>query len=557
MIYREELSTPNDPYARQLEIFPRLSPEMMARVIAYGSEESIAKGCWLFERGERNVDFFVVLEGELEILSVNRKGQSIVVTTVPERQFTGELDLLNDRVSLVNSRAGVDSKVLRITRANFRRLISCEPDIGEVVIKAYILRRAGLIEHGQGGVVLIGPTHAGDTLRIKRFLVQNGYPHHLIDTEQHDQEADRAPWLDLAKGMLPAIILPDRRVMHAPSNAALADALGIAESLDPASVYDVAVVGAGAAGLAAAVYAASEGLSTIVIEGSAPGGQAGTSSKIENYLGFPTGISGQVLANRAQLQAQKFGARLAVSRAVTSLDCTQKPYCLHLQDGQIVTAKAIVIATGARYRKLSLQNHTRFENQGIYYAATAMEAPLCADQEVAVVGGGNSAGQAAVFLARTVSHLHLLVRGASLAATMSDYLIQRITSSPKITVHLQTEITSLDGDPYLRSVQWTDRTTGRSETHAIASVFVMTGAEPNTEWLGGCLELDKKGFIRTGMETSEGREQSAYGTALPGVFAVGDVRSGSVKRVASAVGEGSVVVAAIHQYIAALTEDWR
>jgi len=550
VIYREELSVPNDPYARQLEIFPRLTPEMMARVLAYGMAESIMKGRWLFERGKRSADFFVVLEGELEILSVNRKGQSIVVTTVPERQFTGELDLLNNRASLVSSRAGVDSKVLRITRANFRRLIVCEPDIGEVVMKAYILRRTGLIEHGQGGVVLIGPTHAGDTLRIERFLVHNGYPHHLIDTDQHGQEMDWAPWLDLAHGVLPAIILPDHTVLHTPSNTALADALGIAESLDTAIVHDVAVVGAGAAGLAAAVSAASEGLSTIVIEGSAPGGQAGTSSKIENYLGFPTGISGHMLASRAQLQAQKFGARLAVSRAVASLDCRQRPYLLHLQDEQIVTAKTIVIATGARYRKLSVRNHTRFENQGIYYAATAMEAPLCADQEVVVVGGGNSAGQAAVFLGRTVSHLHLLVRGTSLAATMSDYLIQRITSSPKITVHLQTEITALDGDLYLRSVEWTNRTTGRSETQAIASVFVMTGAEPNTEWLGGCLELDKKGFIRTGMEASEGRDRSAYATALPGVFAVGDVRSGSVKRVASAVGEGSVVVAAIHQYLA-------
>jgi thioredoxin reductase (NADPH) len=555
MRFSEEPYDRNDPYARQREIFPRLAPEMVARVIRFGSEESIAKGSWLFERGERNVDFFVVLEGELEILTSNRKGQTIVLTTVHEREFTGELDLLNARANLVNARAGVNSKVLRITRANFRRLIVCEPDIGEVIMKAYILRRGGLIQHGQGGVVLIGPTHGGDTLRIERFLVQNGYPHHLIDTDQHDLESDQAPWLDLAKGMLPAIILPDQTVMRAPSNAALADALGISESLDPAVVHDVAIVGAGPAGLAAAVYAASEGLSTVVIEGSAPGGQAGTSSKIENYLGFPTGISGQLLASRAQLQAQRFGARLAVSRAVASLDCSQRPYRLLLQDQQVVTAKTIVIATGARYRKLTLPDYSRFDNQGIYYAATAMEAALCTGQEAAVVGGGNSAGQAAVFLARTVSHLHLLVRGASLAATMSDYLIQRITSSAKITVHLRTEITALHGDVYLRSVEWTDRAAGQSEIHSIGSVFVMTGAEPNTEWLGGCLDLDDKGFVRTGTDASGVIQKSAYATALPGIFAVGDVRSGSVKRVASAVGEGSVVVAAIHEYIASCGTD--
>jgi len=555
MIFSEDPPDRNDPYARQLEIFPRLAPEMVARAAVYGSEESIAKGSWLFERGERNVDFFVVLEGELEVLSTNRKGQTIVLTPVTERQFTGELDLLNTRANLVDARAGVNSKVLRITRADFRRLIVCEPDIGEVIMKAYILRRGGLIQHGQGGVVLIGPTHAGDTLRIQRFLVQNGYPHHLIDTDQHDLESDQAPWLDLAKGMLPAIILPDQTVMRAPSNAALADALGISESLDPDVVHDVAIVGAGPAGLAAAVYAASEGLSTVVIEGSAPGGQAGTSSKIENYLGFPTGISGQQLASRAQLQAQRFGARLAVSRAVASLDCSQRPYRLLLQDQQVVMAKTIVIATGARYRKLSLPDYSRFDNQGIYYAATAMEAALCTDQEVVVVGGGNSAGQAAVFLARTVSHLHLLVRGASLAATMSDYLIQRVTSAAKITVHLRTEITALHGGAYLSSVEWTDRAAGQSEIHSIGSVFVMTGAQPNTEWLGGCVDLDDRGFVRTGADASMAKHKSAYATALPGIFAVGDVRSGSVKRVASAVGEGSVVVAAIHEYIASYGTD--
>jgi thioredoxin reductase (NADPH) len=286
-----------------------------------------------------------------------------------------------------------------------------------------------------------------------------------------------------------------------------------------------------------------------VLEGMAPGGQAGTSSKIENYLGFPTGISGQALAGRAQVQAQKFGARLAVSRMVVGLDCEGLPYQLRLDDGQSIAASAVVVATGARYRKLDVPNYDRFEGQGVYYAATAMEAQLCADEDLVVVGGGNSAGQAAVFLARTAAHVHILVRGNGLAATMSDYLVQRIASSPKITVHPRTEISALEGDHLLRQVTWTNRDSGAVATHRIGSVFVMIGAEPNTEWLNGCLDLDGRGFVKTG-KSADGRAlASPFATTRAGVFAVGDVRSGSVKRVASGVGEGSVVVQAIHQFL--------
>jgi thioredoxin reductase (NADPH) len=321
------------------------------------------------------------------------------------------------------------------------------------------------------------------------------------------------------------------------------------ETIDPGHVYDVAVIGAGPAGLAAAVYAASEGLQTIVIEGLAPGGQAGTSSKIENYLGFPTGISGQALAGRAQTQAQKFGARLAISRTVVGLAYEERPYRLLLDDGQSVAACAVVIATGARYRKLDVPNYAAFEGQGIHYAATAMEAQLCRGEEVVVVGGGNSAGQAAVFLSRTVAHVHILVRAEGLAATMSDYLVQRIASSPKITLHPRTEITALEGDDRLHRVTWTRRDTGSAETRPVGNVFVMIGAEPNTDWLNGCLDLDAKGFVRTGLCADGTPLASPYATTRPGVFAVGDVRSGSVKRVASGVGEGSVVVQAIHQFL--------
>ena len=546
---------PTDPYARRSEIFPQLTAEMVLRIAAYGTEEIVPEGAWLFQRGDRDVDFFVLVEGKLEILSLDRKSENTLLTTVEEGQFTGELDLFNNRANLVNGRATVNSLVVRVKRADFRCLISCECDLAEIVMRAFILRRAALVEHDQGGVILIGSSHAGDTIRIQRFLVRNGYPHHLIDIDREETVDDLLAYFDVKDGLLPALILPDRGVLHAPSNAQIADTLGLTERVETSRVYDVAVVGAGPAGLATAVYAASEGLSTVVVEGIAPGGQAGTSSRIENYLGFPMGISGQDLASRAQLQAQKFGAQLVVSRAVKRLDCSQRNYQLRLEDDQRMMAKSIVIATGARYRKLSLPNYSRFENQGIYYAATAMEAALCSGEEVIVVGGGNSAGQAAVFLARIVSHLHLLVRGPGLAATMSAYLVPRILSSKKITLHVYTEITELEGDQVLRAVTWTDRRTGVAERRNIANIFVMTGAEPNSEWLHGCIDMDARGFVQTGADLPAGTAASPYATALPGVFAVGDVRAGSVKRIASAVGEGSVVVAAIHKYLASSDTD--
>ena len=416
-------------------------------------------------------------------------------------------------------------------------------------MRAFILRRVGFIREHQGGVVLIGQGHGGDVLRLQRFMTRNGYPHRLLDI---DVDADAGGFLqcfELSTDQLPVVIAPGEQVLRNPSNAELADALGLTETLDPAKVYDVAVVGAGPAGLAAAVYAASEGLSTIVLESLAPGGQAGTSSRIENYLGFPTGISGQALAGRAQAQAQKFGARLAISRAVVGLDCGATPYRLRLDDGQSLPARAVVVATGARYRKLEVADAERFEGQGIHWAATGMEAKLCTGEEVIVVGGGNSAGQAAVFLSRTVAHVHILVRAPGLAATMSDYLVQRIASSPRITLHTRTEITALAGDGSLREVTWTNRDTGIADTRRIANVFVMIGAEPNSEWLGGCLDLDAKGFVHTGSDADGQALSSAFATTRAGVYAVGDVRSGSVKRVASGVGEGSVVVQAIHSFL--------
>ena len=541
-------SDTSDPYARSAQTFPRLSAEMAQRVARYGVEEDVPAGTLVFERGQRSVDMFLVLTGSIEVFETDHEGHVQVFTVHAEQQFTGEMDLFNDRRILVSGRTGGDSRVVRVKRADFRRLVAAEADIGEIIMRAYILRRVGLIRHAQGGVVLIGPGHGGDTLRLQRFLTRNGYPFRLLDTEADPDASGFLACFSIASAELPVVISSDDQVLRNPTVSALADELGLTEELTPDHVYDVAVVGAGPAGLAAAVYAASEGLDTIVLEGMAPGGQAGTSSKIENYLGFPTGISGQALAGRAQAQAQKFGARLAISRQVTAMECEPQPYRLHLDGTQVITTRAVVVATGARYRKLDLPNYAQFEGQGIHYAATAMEAHLCGGEEVVVVGGGNSAGQAAIFLSGAAAHVHVLVRADGLAATMSDYLVRRIDQSPKITLHTHTEIVELQGDERLRSIVWREH--GERSHRPIGNVFVMIGAEPNTEWLDGCLELDPKGFVKTGKAADRTPLASPFATTLPGVFAVGDVRSGSTKRVASGVGEGSVVIAAVHQFLA-------
>ena len=538
-----------DPYAREAQIFPRLSTEQATRIAEYGREEQLAAGTPVFTRGERSVDFFLVLEGAIEIFDVDAAGEERVFTTHAGRQFTGEVDLFNDREILVSGRAAVNSRVVRLPRAAFQRMVSAEPDIAEILIRAFILRRVGLIAHAQGGVTLVGPGHGADTVRLARFLTRNGYPHRLLDTEA-DADADALlAGFHIGADALPAVLLPAGERLFNPATPALADALGLTEPIDPGHVHDLVIVGAGPSGLAAAVYAASEGLDTVVIEAIAPGGQAGTSSKIENYLGFPTGISGQALAGRAQMQAQKFGARLAIARAATGIECAADPYRVELEDGTEVSGRAVLVASGARYRTLGLAEAERFEGAGIHYAATAMEATLCGAEEVIVVGGGNSAGQAAVFLARTAAHVHILVRADGLAATMSDYLVQRIEQSERITLHTQTEIVGLDGDERLRETTWANRVTGARETHPIGNIFLMIGAVPNTDWLRGCLALDRQGFVVTGAD-GEGRPlPSPYMTTKPGIFAVGDVRSGSTKRVASGVGEGSVVIAAVHQFL--------
>lgn len=532
----------SDPYARPEQTFPVLSVDMAARLARFGTRESVADGAYIFRRGERSVDFFLICGGEIAIIDHGDHGQESNVHSHHARQFTGELDLFNDRKILVSGRAVGPTEVVRVKRADFRTMIVAEPDIGEIIMRAFILRRVALMQHQQGAVTLIGPARSADTVRINGFLTRNGYPHRTIDSTTDPDAASFLEGFGLNADDLP-VVIADAQIMRNPTMHDLADALGVAVAIDTERLHDVIVVGAGPAGLAAAVYAASEGLDTLIIESTAPGGQAGTSSKIENYLGFPTGISGPALAGRAQVQAQKFGARLAVSRAATALECGGANFSLRLEDGTVARGRAIIAATGARYRKLDLPDYPRFEGAGVYYAATAMEAQLCADRQVVVVGGGNSAGQAAVYLSRHAAHVHMLVRSEGLAATMSSYLIDRIMASHDITLHPFTEITALSGEAHLESLVWRNRTTGETTQTAVGALFVMIGAQPCSDWLQGCAALDDSGFILTGDGCTP------FETSRPGLFAVGDVRSGSVKRVASGVGEGSVVVQAVHRYI--------
>ena len=537
----------NVPDPRPDLAFPKLTEDMVERLRPYGQEETIPTNVALFTHGDRGVDMFVVLDGQIDMSLPAVSGESKVIAHHQRFDFSGELNLLNSQGSLVEARTVAESRLLRIPRTGLQRLMRAEGDIANLIMQATIWRRIGIIREAGGGIVLHG--HAGDaeTIQLQRFLLRNTYPHRIVETteEQPTQVEGRRPD---HKSMLPAVVLSDGRTLHRPTIAQLADELGITELPDPRMVYDVTVVGAGPSGLAAAVYAASEGLCTIVIEGIAPGGQAGTSSKIENYLGFPTGISGQRLASRAQLQALKFGVKFAISRSVVTAEQIDGIHKLTLAGGAPVCSRSVVVASGAQYRRLSVANYSQFENRGIYYAATAMESLLCRDDEVIVVGGGNSAGQAAMFLSGIAKHVHHIIRGESLASSMSQYLVLRIESSSHITLYPNSEIEKLEGESSLERVTWANRMTGERIEKPIGSVFVMIGAEPNSGWLFGTVQLDKKGFILTG--GADGFENTPYATNVPGMFAVGDVRSKSVKRVASAVGEGSVVISDVHRYLA-------
>jgi thioredoxin reductase (NADPH) len=544
---KSEASAWSVPDPRPDLAFPKLTEEMVERLRPYGEEETFPENIRLFHSGERGVDMFVVLDGQIDMSIPAASGENNTIAHHQRLDFTGELNLLNSQGSLVDARTVGECRLLRIPRSGLHRLMRAEGDIANLIMQATIWRRIGIINEDGAGVVLNGRAGDAETIQLQRFLLRNTYPHRIVETKQEEspQVEDHRPDHE---SKLPAVVLSDGRILYRPTITQLADELGITELPDPKMIYDVTVVGAGPSGLAAAVYAASEGLCTIVIEGIAPGGQAGTSSKIENYLGFPTGISGQRLASRAQLQALKFGVQFAISREVVTAEQIDGIHRLTLAGGIPVCSRSVVVASGAQYRTLSVTNNSRFENRGIYYAATAMESLLCRDSEVIVVGGGNSAGQAAMFLSGIAKHVYHIIRGESLASSMSQYLVSRIENSSHITLCPNSEIEKLEGGSSLERVTWTNRMTGERTVKPIGSVFVMIGAEPNSGWLFGTVRLDKKGFILTG--GADGFENTPYATSVPGIFAVGDVRSKSVKRVASAVGEGSVVISDVHRYLA-------
>jgi thioredoxin reductase (NADPH) len=539
-------------------MFPTLTPAQVKRIALHGQVRSIQPGEVLIEAGAQVVPFFVVTAGRVEIVRPSGTTETLVAVHGPG-QFTGEVNMLSGRPALVRARASEPGEAIELDHERLLALVQTDSELSELIMRAFILRRVELIAHGLGDVVLMGSNHCSGTLRVKEFLTRNGHPYSYIDL---DRDADVQRFLDrfqITAADVPVVICRGEVVLRSPSNQEIAGCLGFNEAIDQTQIRDVVIVGAGPAGLAAAVYAASEGLQALVIETNSPGGQAGSSSKIENYLGFPTGISGQALAGRAYTQARKFGAQVIIATDAKRLLCERKPYAIEMDDKARVLARSIIIATGARYRTPSLENLSRFEGAGVYYGATFMEAQLCRGEEVVVVGGGNSAGQAAVFLAQTARRVHMLVRSNGLADSMSRYLIRRIEQNPAIVLETNTEIATLEGGNHLERVHWRDDRTGKLETHDIKHVFVMTGAVPSTQWLVDCVALDAKGFIRTGPDLSQDDLAAArwplprlpylLETSLPGVFAVGDVRSGNIKRVASAVGEGSIAISFVHQVL--------
>lgn len=544
----------------QTQAFPVLTAAQISRVRPVSKLRRVAAGEILFEPGDTGIPFFVLLSGTMEIVQPDLTGERPIAAHSPG-EFTGEMAMISGRRSLVRGRVTEPGEFLELSDDGLRSLIGKDAELSEIFMRAFILRRLVLISRGQGNVILMGSRHSANTLRLREFLSRNGHPYTYVDLDTDNTSQELLDRFKVKLDEIPVIVCQNRSVLRNPTIQKLADCLGFNSSIDESQVRDLIIVGAGPSGLAAAVYAASEGLDALVIEMDSPGGQAGSSSKIENYLGFPTGVSGQELATRAITQAEKFGAKMMVAHSVVRLDCEKRPYRVVLDNGNMLAARAIVISTGAQYNKPRIDNLEKFEGQGIYYGATFMESQLCEQEDIIVVGGGNSAGQAAVFLSQTARKVYVLVRSGALSDTMSRYLIQRIEENPAIELHYGTEIVGLEGDTHLERVIWQDKTNGKTSTHDIRHVFIMAGASPRTEWLRGCLAMDNKGFIVTGRDLDAATEAPAWKlarspqmleTSLPGVFAVGDVRSGNVKRVASAVGEGAIAIHLVHRTLAEL-----
>ena len=541
---------------RRDQMFPSLKAEEVDRIRRFGDIVDAKAGAMLAKAGEVSPGLMVILEGRARISRRDAHDESHMIVEHEPGQFIGELAQLSGRPSLVDVQALTDLEVLRIKPDRLRAVLIAEAELGERIMRALILRRVGLLETGAGGPVIIGRTGDGEVIRLSGFLGRNGHPYQHLDPDKIDCAKVLIERFSIDEAELPIVLCPGGQILRHPSNAELARCIGMVGKLDPDKVFDVAVVGAGPAGLATAVYAASEGLSVLVLDTRAFGGQAGASARIENYLGFPTGVSGMALMARAYNQAQKFGANLAIPDEVATLDCEADSkdgglsgYLLKLTSGETTQAKTVVIASGARYRRLEVSNLDQFEGSSVHYWASPLEAKLCAGQEVALVGAGNSAGQAAVYLASQVAKVWLVIRGKSLAASMSRYLIDRIESLPNIEVVVRNEIFELEGeDGQLRAIRHRDLDTGEEDRCEISHLFLFIGAAPNTAWLAHChVELDNHGFVRTGPDLAPGHPPLQ--TSRHGVFAIGDVRAGSVKRVAAAVGEGAQVVAAIHAYL--------
>jgi thioredoxin reductase (NADPH) len=545
--------------SRADQMFPALTPAQVARVAAQGRVRQVRPGEVLIEAGEQVVPFFVVTAGQVEVLRPSGTAETVVAVHGPG-QFTGEVNMLSGRRALFRARVAEPGEVLELDHDSLLELVQTDSELSEIIMRAFILRRLELIARDLGDVVVIGSSHCAGTLRVKEFLTRNGHPFHYIDLDRDSEAQALLDRFHVGAEDVPVMICRDTHVLRNPGNAQIAACLGFNEAIDRTHGRDLVIVGAGPAGLAAAVYGASEGLDVLVLESGSPGGQAGSSSRIENYLGFPTGISGLDLTGRAYAQARKFGAEVMIAEGAHGLTCDQgQAYSVTMADGSRISARAVVIATGAEYRRLPFTNLSQFEGAGVYYAATPMEAQLCGGEEVIVVGGGNSAGQAAVFLADHAAHVHVMVRGDGLAESMSRYLIRRIEDHPRMDVLTHTEIVELDGDSHLLRVRCRDNRTGAVKDMAVRHLFMMTGATPNTHWLDGCVTLDASGFIKTGPElTPEDlaaakwplrRPPFLLETSRPGIFAVGDVRGGNIKRVASAVGEGAIAVAFVHQVL--------